>query len=242
MSNAICIESGAILEVQCDMEIVNFPEHQNNQVGARGTCPFCGAASYFHPHATFIDSSGLVATCASAAKCQSCKNFVLVVGARNKQNGHSPFQLHGVYPTGKPNDSVEQSVPPLIAADFSEALRCQWIKSFKACVVMCRRAIQSSALDLKAKGTRLIDQIDDLSATGRITQALQEFAHEVRLTGNDGAHPDKDGLAGVHEKDANDIVEFTREYLHHVYVMPAKLKARKPSTPPSTAAPSAPTV
>jgi len=40
----------------------------------------------------------------------------------------------------------------------------------------------------------------------------------------------------VTENDASDIVEFTREYLHHVYVMPAKLKARK--TPPTTAGPS----
>jgi hypothetical protein len=35
-------------------------------------------------------------------------------------------------------------------------------------------------------------------------------------------------LRDVTEQDASDIVEFTREYVHHVYVMPAKLKARKP--------------
>jgi len=52
------------------------------------------------------------------------------------------------------------------------------------------------------------------------------------LTGNDGAHPDKDGLSDVKEKDSTDIIEFTREYLHHVYVMPAKLKARKPAPAP----------
>ena len=100
---------------------------------------------------------------------------------------------------------------------------------------MCRRAIQSSAIAQKASGSRLIDQIDDLFKSGKITESLKEFAHEVRLTGNDGAHPDKDGLAGVKESDSDAIIEFTREYLHHVYVMPEKLKARKPPTgAPST--------
>jgi hypothetical protein len=39
------------------MEIVNFPEHQNNQVGARGLCPHRGDQSYFHPVATFLDNA-----------------------------------------------------------------------------------------------------------------------------------------------------------------------------------------
>jgi hypothetical protein len=137
-----------------------------------------------------------------------------------------------------------------VAEDFSEALRCQWIKAHKACVVMCRRAVQASALALGApKGKKLDQQIDALFAAGKITGPLKDFAHEVRLTGNKGAHPDKDAAAStttspdaadraedddnlqdVSEKDADDIVEFTREYLHHIYVMPAKLKARKKAT------------
>jgi len=96
---------------------------------------------------------------------------------------------------------------------------------------MCRRAVQSSALHLGAKGGKLIDQIDDLSKTGIITTPLKDFAHEIRLTGNDGAHPEKDGLENVTEKDGEAIIEFTGEYLHHVYVMPAKLAARR--TPPA---------
>ncbi len=43
------------------------------------------------------------------------------------------------------------------------------------------------------------------------------------------------GLENVTPKDADDIIEFMREYLHHVYVMPAKLAARKAA--PALAAP-----
>jgi hypothetical protein len=138
--------------------------------------------------------------------------------------------LVAVFPLGKPKDQVAQEVPPEIASDFKEALRCHWVEAYKACVVMCGRAIQASALALGAKGNQLIDQIDDLFCNGKITEALKDFAHIVRITRNVGAHPDKDGLKEVTVKDAEDIIEFTREFLHHIYVMQAKLDARKPKT------------
>jgi hypothetical protein len=98
---------------------------------------------------------------------------------------------------------------------------------------MCGRAIQTSAIALGAQGDRLIDQIDNLFENGKITEALKDFAHIVRITRNVGAHPDKDGLKDVTRKDAEDIIEFTREFLHHVYVMPAKLEVRKPKAIPA---------
>jgi hypothetical protein len=199
-----------------------------------GNCPHCApTVSYFRPVATYVDHlpNGLQKL-VSAAQCESCKGFVLVVG--NRQSQHHPCVLESVYPLGKPNDALPAEVEQTareVAGDFKEALRCHWVKSYRASVVMCRRAIQSSAIAMKAAGGRLIDQIDDLFKSGKITEALKDFAHEVRLTGNDGAHPDKDGLGDVTEKDSSDMIEFTREYLHHVYVMPAKLRARKPAAP-----------
>jgi hypothetical protein len=223
------------------MNIVNYPQTPN-QVGANGECPHCSPTiSYFRPIASYHENMGNGIRVVSAAQCESCKGFVLVIG--QKPPGYQQFVLEAVYPLGKPNDSVPPEVEQVaadVAADFKEALRCHWVKSYRASVVMCRRAIQSSAIALKASGGRLIDQIDDLFKTGKITESLKDFAHEVRLTGNDGAHPDKDGLVAVKEQDSAAIIEFTREYLHHVYVMPAKLRARKPQAAPQPAAPAKP--
>jgi hypothetical protein len=157
---------------------------------------------------------------------------VLVVGRRNLNLGRdTPFELKSFYPLGRPNDECDPSIPVNIAGDYKEALRCRWIEAYKATVTMCRRAIQASCLEKKAD-----KQKKELAAKGVITQPLREFAHEVRLEGNDGAHPDTDGLENVTQKDADDIIEFTHEYLHHVYVMPAKLAARKgPSAVPAGA-------
>lgn len=208
-----------------DVELVNIPSgNAGHPASARGVCPHCGLPSYFQPVGNPHVEPMRVC---NPAQCQSCKDFVLIVCSRSAVN--YVFGLAALYPLGKPNDSVDKAVPPPIKSDFAEALRCNWASAYKATVTMCRRALQASAIEKGAKGDRLIDQIDDLRAQGIITEPLKQMAHEIRLTGNDGAHPGKDGLADVVEKDADDIIEFTREYFHHVYVMPAKLAARRPA-------------
>lgn len=221
------------------VDIVNFPQQHFQSVGASGTCPHCNATSYFRPvtngHTETQDSHQRLC---NGAQCEACKRFVLVVGIRNMAQTHNPpFKLEAFYPLGRPNDSVDEAVPKEIAEDYREGLRCRWIAAYKATVTMCRRAIQASCLEKRAdKGKKLVAQIDELAAKGIITAPLKDFAHEVRLEGNDGAHPDADGLENVIQQDADDIIEFTREYLHHVYVMPAKLAARKrPSASATTA-------
>lgn len=212
------------------MEIVNFPPGFQ-EVGAGGICPHCAVNSYFKPVGVpYRDPSNT--TICNAAQCQTCKNFVLIVGVRQ---GQGEYRLRYFYPLGKPNDRVDAAVPPRIAEDFKEALRCQWIDAYKATVTMCRRVIQASCLEQKAdKAKRLVAQIDELAAKGTITQPLREFAHAVRLEGNDGAHPDPDGLENVTAADAEDIISFTREYLHHVYVMPEMLARRRTAAAPSS--------
>lgn len=222
------------------MEIVNFlgqhGQGQYVQIGASGDCPHCSARSYFAPRASYqeVSPNGAQWKILSAAQCESCKGFILVIG--KKGNASHPAVLEAIYPLGKPKDNVDANVPEDIADDFREALRSRWGRNYKSTVVMCRRAIQSSAIDLKAKDAPLVAQIEDLFKKGKITEPLKDFAHAVRLTGNDGAHPDKDGLKDVKEKDADDIIAFTQEFLHHVYVMPALLKARLtpavPTPPP----------
>jgi hypothetical protein len=83
--------------------------------------------------------------------------------------------------------------------------------------------------------------IDWLAEQRVITPFLQKVAHKIRLGGNRGAHPSEPASAQsatnpeqeepilngpilTIEKDhADAIVQFTREFFHHVYVVPAQL-------------------
>ena len=158
------------------------------------------------------------------------------MGSRSRTAGNVEYNLRAVYPSGKPNENLEEGIPDSIALDFKEALRCRWVNAFKATVTMCRRAIQASCLEKKANPKKkLTEQIDEVAKNGLITEPLRLFAHEVRLEGNDGAHPDPDGLNNVTENDADAIIAFTREDLHHVYVMPQMLAKRKPGSAAASA-------
>lgn len=178
------------------MEIVNFPGNGFQNVGASGACPHCGDKSYFRPVTSgYVEVNSQWETVCNAAQCEACKSFVLVIGARRTDLGrNSGFRLKAFYPLGRPTDNVDAAVPKEIAEDFREALRCRWVEAYKASVTMCRRSIQASCLAQGAdKKKKLVAQIDELAAKGLITGPLKQFAHEVRLEGNDGAHPDPDG-------------------------------------------------
>lgn len=212
-----------------DVQIVNFPSNYD-QIGASGTCPHCGAVSLFLPVGNpYAYNIGTIQDICNAAQCQACKKFALVVGRRFKTSGNKNYELVDFYPAGRPNDTVDPNVPPVIAEDLREALRCRWVNAYKATVVMCRRAIQATCIENKLADAKLQLQIDEMASKGLITEPLKQWAHEVRLGGNDGAHPDKDGLKDVSEQDADEIIQFTREFLHHIYVMPAALAARQAS-------------
>lgn len=190
---------------------------------ARGVCPHCAHVSLHlmaasptgirrtEPHA--IESHGLV-------QCQNCHGVTLVVGTRDPQSGMLTHKEH--YPVNNPEEVVEKTIPVGVRDDYVEALRCRTVLAYKATVVMCRRSLQSSCKNLGAEGAKLIHQIDDLATKGTITAALKDMAHDIRKLGNEGAHPDQDGLGDVIKDDADDIIEFTRQYFEHVYVMPAK--------------------
>jgi hypothetical protein len=132
------------------------------------------------------------------------------------------------YPIGKPNDDVAKEIPSHIAADFKEALRCRFVEAHNATAEMCRRAVQASCHQLGAPDDKLVKQIDWLAQQGTITNPLKEMAHRVRLGGNLGAHPPEDPndpeeiVIGPEYSDA--VIEFTRDFFQHVYVMPERLK------------------
>lgn len=65
---------------------------------------------------------------------------------------------------------------------------------------MARRAIQNACLIKGAKDDKLHNQIGRLFNNGIITKDLRDFAHTVRLVGNDAAHPIKTKLVKMMQK------------------------------------------
>ena len=73
--------------------------------------------------------------------------------------------------------------------------------------------------------------IDWLENNRKITPALKDVAHQIRLGGDRAAHPPEDPgappkyepMIKIEKDHAEAIVQFTRHFLDHVYVIPKRL-------------------
>jgi hypothetical protein len=89
---------------------------------------------------------------------------------------------------------------------------------------MARRAIQGMCIDLGAPDKKLVEQIDWLEERRLITPQMRDVAHRIRLGGNTGAHPDKDGLNDVDEPEAKALLEFLDDFIRFTYEIRGRLE------------------
>ncbi len=188
-----------------------------------GQCPHCRKEAAFQTvTAIYKEQSDNGQRMISALQCVACNKFILGIVKADLIGLHTAWAYETHYPLGKPNDKLPEEIPPSIAADFSEGIRCRWVDAYNATVEMCRRALESSCIQLEApeKLGTLEKMIDWVCDQGKITKPLRDMAHKIRLGGDRGAHPSTRIMG---EDDADAVIEFTKEYLDHVYVMPAKM-------------------
>lgn len=212
----------------------------NGRYSLSGTCPHCDKRSVFMPiggNSVDVTEGPHIQRLTCMLRCQGCLNYIL--GTAFKSGQEIRYGYH--FPIGKPDQNTAPEIPDAIANDFKEALRCRYVNAYNATVEMCRRAVQAACIEIGAPSDRkLVNQIDWLAQQGIITTPLKEMAHRVRLGGNLGAHPpeDPDDPESITIGDvyADAVIEFTREFFQHVYVMPARLRnfTFKKSTPATT--------
>ncbi|HZL19151.1 MAG TPA: DUF4145 domain-containing protein [Polyangia bacterium] len=131
-----------------------------------------------------------------------------------------------IYPAARP-EYDEDGVPDEIACDFEEALQCQAAGFLFGAALVGRRVLQAAVRDRGGKGKTLEIEIDSLPIDV-LNAPLKGGAHEIRLVGNRAAHAND-----VTAEDVQDLLGFTRDVLHSLYVVPTRVAARKkPASPP----------
>jgi len=154
------------------------------------------------------------------AECNSCDFFVLV----RRRSG----SIQKIYPDPLPK-SIHKKTPEFLKKDLEEANLCFAVGSYRAAGVMARRALQLCYIEKGAPDKKLQDQIDWLLNQQIITKELKEWAHEVRLTGNDAAQPPKDITKDevVTREDADDILTLLEKFVDVLYIAPALADERR---------------
>ncbi len=154
------------------------------------------------------------------SECNSCDFFVLV----QRYSG----SIQRIYPHPLPK-SIHEKTPEFLKKDLNEANLCLSVGSYRAAGIMARRALQLCCIEKGAPDKKLQDQIDWLLNQQIITKELKNWAHEVRLTGNDSAHPPKDISKDepVSREDADDILILLEKLIDVLYIAPALAEERR---------------
>lgn len=97
---------------------------------------------------------------------------------------------------------------------------------------MFRRAIDIGTKQYSDEVTawKLEKRIDKLHAEGLITKDLKEWAHKIRLEGNEAVHEIEEPT----KEQATELALFTEMVLMYLYTLPEKVKANLPSEDPQS--------
>jgi uncharacterized protein DUF4145 len=217
----------------------------------QGLCSRCNKQSSFHVLGSLPVTFGSTYTVerdgsrtpsaveqVSALRCRNCGHCVVVV--EEQWVGETPWHQglgkggvltwRGVHWWPLPDTKLPADVPVPIAAVFAEAAKTLAAGCPRATAVMVRRTLEAITADKgQTKGT-LAQQLAALGAAGTLPPAVAEWATEVRLVGNAGAHFDP--MDEVTQEDAHQVLSFTREVLKHLYELPAELARRRASRAP----------
>lgn len=192
------------------------------------TCPYCHAVSAFD---CVFSSKGVYENYYYPVSVWGCHNCDRAIFVRNERTEHEhvssqSLNIESILPASE--HTVDKRVPVGIADDFIEATRDYNIASYKSSAVMARRTVQKMCVNLGATvGEKLHKQIEELKTNNKLHPDLADLATEIRFLGNDGAHPEDDGLDDITQEDAKEILSFAEELLDDLYVRPQKVAAMR---------------
>lgn len=210
-----------------------------------GLCPRCNKQSSFETlgilPATF--ASGMILSPDGknrrdfydrvvSMECRNCNQPVIVleekfVGDRAAKDSVSSGTVswEGFFWWPFPNINYSEEVPKTIQRILQEAKVTYAAQCYRASAVMARRALEAITEDKGESDGKLFIRIKNLVEKGKIDKTLGEWATEVRLIGNYGAH--NDSVDDVKKEDANQIIMFIDQLISYIYIMPAAISKRR---------------
>jgi hypothetical protein len=194
-------------------------------------CPHCGAKA--HIQSLWNDSHKFKNKDVEfyiVFRCKPCEKLILrtFLLKQNRYRDEEDLELdgwQGTFPMSLDNQlgpEEKEFIPTDILLDYQEALKCKAIGANRAGCAMFRRGLQGALVKLGADPT--VDLIRQISSLETLPSDIKDWAHQIRIFGNWGAHPDKDNLKEVAPDDVAEAHDFTSKFLLYTFIMPEKVK------------------
>lgn len=89
---------------------------------------------------------------------------------------------------GMQSDQLNTSVPSDIKGDIQEAERANYAQCYKACVAMCRRALQLSLIEKEIGDKPLSKMLEEAKGNNKLTDNTYTMATSIKGYGDIGVH------------------------------------------------------
>lgn len=186
------------------------------------SCPFCSERGNFKMafHAEKKKPNGSKQLNFDTLECGNCKGYVMILWSKSAYGGYHRF-LQLPYPIRI--ESFPEYWPEAVGRYWLQAKRNISDGNWDAAAVMARSALQAALRDNNAVGETLKKEIQDLATKGILPPVMKDWSDNVRVLGNESAHPvpDKDAIKS---DDAIDVVQFLDFLLEYLYSLPHKIK------------------
>lgn len=194
------------------LNVRTIDDRDRVQAHAVGICPLCG-----RPNLILFETQRSTLT-----------NIVAVVKAPESLfGGQSVIEVSRVLPT-VPSMADHPSWGPTISDPFVSAqANARERRSPALTIAGCRMALEEMTKRLGATSSdNLKVRIERLRDQGVITASLADWAHHIRLLGNDAVHE----IGGTQEE-AAELIEFTHMLLDMCLTLPETMAAKRAKKP-----------
>jgi hypothetical protein len=129
-----------------------------------------------------------------------------------------------IYPDRESNSAPEHVSEP-VKRCYLQAADNKKRKNFDAAGAMYRKCLDlaTKELDPGLAGKKLDVRINALHAAGHLTTPMKDWAHNVRLDGNEAAHESEE----LSPEEISQLAAFAEVFLQYAFSLPAQVTARR---------------
>lgn len=128
--------------------------------------------------------------------------------------------------------SLDPDVHPDVAEAYDEGMRCLSAHAPRAAAVMFRSAlayiVEDKASPVAKSKSNLHGKLKQMATDGDLHPSVADWADHIRVTGNDGAHPDRN--PDVTYEKAEELAKLTRYMIQVTYEVDAQIRRARAAT------------
>jgi len=225
------------------------PDRLPTSTDPSGPCPRCGRLSNFGPRVTHAVTYDRSQPIVQGTAYPPATEQVAVLECMGRGCGQCAVVIERIVTPGNPSGGVQgihwwpapgaadldPDIPAPVASAFSEGIRALSANCPRAAAVMFRgtltAVVRDKGSEAEQQAPTLYQQLKAMEQEGTLHPSLVEWAKEIRLVGNAGAHFDE--LEPVDQAEAASLSRLCRNLITTVYETPARIRrARQPQPSP----------